>query len=68
MKLATLTASGWSCNPLKFDDDSGHHEYGYDGVGNLITDTWIVGSKTYVKTFTYVGTTLATQGDWIEQP
>jgi YD repeat-containing protein len=68
MSLATLTANGWSCNPIKFDDSAGHHLYGYDGSGNLVTDTLVVGTKTYVKTFTYSGSELVDQSDYVEQP
>lgn len=43
------------------------HSYGYDGNGNLITDTVVQYGSTYVKTFTYTNNNLTGESLWVKQ-
>lgn len=45
----------------------GTHAYGYDGNGNLTTDTWTVGGNVYQKIYGYTGNGLAGESDWVKQ-
>lgn len=45
----------------------GVHAYGYDGSGNLITDTWTLNGVVYVKTYSYAGGNLSGESDWVMQ-
>lgn len=52
-----------------FNPDECSHSYGYDGSGNLTTDTAIdpIQGHTYVKTYTYTGTQLTAESGWVKQ-
>ena len=41
--------------------------YGYDGSGNLTTQTLVQYGKTYVKTFTWVNGSLTNETLWVAQ-
>jgi hypothetical protein len=43
------------------------HTYGYDGSSNLTTDTVTDNSGTWIKTYTYSGTTLTGESAWVKQ-
>lgn len=43
------------------------HTYGYDGSNNLITDTITDSTGTWIKTYTYSGTTLTGESAWVKQ-
>jgi YD repeat-containing protein len=51
------------------DPDSCSHVYGYDGSGNLITDTATTpkAHDTYVKTYTYTSGRLTGESAWVKQ-
>lgn len=52
-----------------FDPEGCTHAYGYDGNGNLTTDTAVdhIQGHTYVKTYTYTGTQLTGESPWVKQ-
>lgn len=52
---------------LAFDPDKMDQTFAYDGSGNLITITITDGINTWVKTFTYVDSAIATVSDWVLQ-
>jgi YD repeat-containing protein len=55
-------------NPVGLPDlGSGTHAYGYDGSGNLTTDTWTVNANVYLKTFSYTAGNLTGETDWVKQ-
>ncbi len=43
------------------------HTFGYDGSGNLITDTATDGTTTWVKTLTYTAGNLTGESKWVKQ-
>lgn len=43
------------------------HTYGYDGSGNLTTDTFTNGTTTWVKTYTYTSGNLTGESAWVAQ-
>jgi hypothetical protein len=43
------------------------HTYGYDGSGNLITDTVSYNNHTYIQTFTYSGSQLTGVSLYVRQ-
>lgn len=43
------------------------HAYGYDGSGNLATDTVTDGTNTWVRTYTTGATGRATDSGWVRQ-
>lgn len=45
----------------------GSHVYGYDLSDNLVTDTWTIGDKVFVKTYAYANGKLAGSSDWVKQ-
>lgn len=48
--------------------NSGTHTFTYNGGGQILTDTWVVGGITYVKTYTYNGSgQLTSYTDWVKQ-
>ncbi len=50
------------------DPDEYTHTLGYDGNGNLVTDTFTDAfGTTYIKTMTYTGTNITSYTDWVAQ-
>ena len=47
------------------DTGAGAHAYGYNGSGQLVTDDWTYGGRTYRKTFTYTSGNLTGETDWV---
>jgi hypothetical protein len=45
----------------------GSHAYGYDASDNLITDTWTIGDKVFVKNYIYTSGKLTSSTDWVKQ-
>lgn len=43
------------------------HAYTYDGSGNMATDTVSDGSSTWVRSFTYTPSGVATDSGWVKQ-
>lgn len=50
-----------------FDPDSLAHTYAYNGSGQLTTDTVTDGSSTWVKTYTWSGSTMTNESEWVKQ-
>lgn len=48
-------------------ESSGTHVYGYDGSGNLITDTWTNAAGVFVKTYSYTSGNLSGESKWVKQ-
>lgn len=46
---------------------TGSHVFGYDGAGNLTTDTWTFEGCVYVKTYSYTAGLLSAESDWVVQ-
>lgn len=45
---------------------AGSHAFGYNGSGQLLTDTWTLFGTVRVKTYTYnADGTIATETDWV---
>lgn len=63
LKIPMVTAVA----PNGIPTSGGSHDYGYDGSGNLTTDTWVVDGVTYIKTFTYTNGNLTGKTDWVKQ-
>lgn len=49
------------------DPEAVPHTYGYDGSGNLLTDTMVFGGPTFVKTYGWAGAKLVAEGAWVKQ-
>jgi hypothetical protein len=46
----------------------GSHVFGYDGAGNITSDTWTYSGISYRKTFTYNASGLLTaESEWVKQ-
>jgi hypothetical protein len=53
--------------PYSTSVTGGSHVYGFDGSGNLITDTLTNGSIVRVKTYTWTNGVLTAESDWVIQ-
>lgn len=43
------------------------HTFGYDGSGNLTTDTVTNGTDTWIRTYTWTGAALSSDSGWVKQ-
>ncbi|MBK7314913.1 hypothetical protein [Candidatus Aalborgicola defluviihabitans] len=50
-----------------FTSDACSHVYGYNGSGQMITDTATDGTRTWVKTFSYTSGNLTGETKWVLQ-
>jgi len=50
-----------------YANGTGSHVYGFDGSGNLITDTWTNAGIVRVKTYTWTNGVLTAESDWVTQ-
>jgi hypothetical protein len=61
--LVTIDAVGTQVNPDDYD-----HVLGYDGAGNLVTDSFTIpGAGTYTQTLTYTSGRLTGVSKWVKQ-
>lgn len=65
--LATPSDIALDSTGVAFSPASCSHVYGYDGSGNLTTDTATTGSTVRVKTMTYTGGNLTGESKWVAQ-
>lgn len=56
-----------STRTIQFDPDSLAATYGYDGSGNLTSQTVQYGGTVLVKTFTYTSGRLSGESAWVKQ-
>lgn len=45
--------------------DAGSHVYGYNGSNQMTTDAWTLFGTTRTKTFTWVGSNMTAETDWV---
>ncbi|MYM88446.1 hypothetical protein GTP91_14850 [Rugamonas sp. FT82W] len=64
---AAPTATVVATPPVSSGVASGSHIFGYDGAGNLTTDTWTFEGCVYVKTYSYTAGLLSAESDWVVQ-
>lgn len=50
--------------PIVAGRSPGSHAYGYTN-GLLTSDTWTINGDTKTKTYTYIGSVLTAESDWV---